>query len=145
MTITLHRRGPGGYRVLVDHDLVGWVRQEADYAWSAHRYVRPGSVLTVELGGTYRSRQAAVAALVDGHRIRGPGDADRAATTSSTPPLGARHAMDADHRSSGPDRRGEVARRGRVGQAPRGAPGSGRARQGEDRCAHGADTRGTGP
>jgi hypothetical protein len=26
MTITLHRRGPGGYRVLIDHDLVGWVR-----------------------------------------------------------------------------------------------------------------------
>lgn len=144
MTITLHRRGPGGYRVLMDHDLVGWVRQEATHAWSAHRYIRPGSVLTIELDGIYRSRQIAVAALVDSDRIREPVDIDRAATISSTPPLGARHAMDVDHHSGGPDRRGEVAR-GRVGQAPQRAPGSGRAQQSEDPCAHGADTLGTGP
>jgi hypothetical protein len=126
MTITLHRRGPGGYRVLIDHDLVGWVRQEAADVWSAHRYIRPGSVRTVELDGIYRSRQVAVDALVDSRRIREQVDTDQAATTS-TPALGARHAMGVKHRSSGPDRRSEVAR-GRVGQDPQGAPGSGHAR-----------------
>jgi hypothetical protein len=93
-------RATDGSRSVAPH---GPVRQEAAHVWSAHRYIRPGSVLTVELDGDYRSRQVAVDALVESRRMRGQINTDTTATTRATPTLRARHAAGVKHHSSGPD------------------------------------------